>query len=185
MNGDGTADPRLMDLVLRDLAAVHGTTVDVLQGFYEGQYFAWDWLHNPNTMGQSLESFIILQLIDSLYHRCLCVLRAWRIRRSGLRANLRPSCWRTTLHRRRGYQFVPCVSLSLVCFPFEAYYVYTRWVAGALDSAWRAVYQYLSLHNPVRLPEFLLNWGPSEYWSDEQLENHLRLAIHSFTPSEK
>ena len=52
MNGDGTGKPELMDLVLRDLAAVHGVTVKWLEQFYTpGDYFAWDWLHDPLTMG--------------------------------------------------------------------------------------------------------------------------------------
>ena len=50
-----------------------------------------------------------------------------------------------------------------------------RWVAGALDSAWRAVDQYLALHypdpegnsshNPVRM-KFWESWGGSEYWDE-------------------
>ena len=53
MNGDGTAKPELIDLVFRDLSAVHGIPVEELLGFYTGEYFAWDWLHNPLTMGSS------------------------------------------------------------------------------------------------------------------------------------
>ena len=55
MNGDGTAQPELINLVFRDLAAIHGVTVEWLQQFYtDGNYFAWDWLHDPLTMGPSL-----------------------------------------------------------------------------------------------------------------------------------
>ena len=51
MNGDGTGKPELIDLAFRDLAAVHGVTVERLQQFYmPEQYFAWDWLHDPFTM---------------------------------------------------------------------------------------------------------------------------------------
>ena len=54
MNGDGTGKPELIDLAFRDLAAVHGVTVEWLQQFYTpGEYFAWDWLHDPLTMGSS------------------------------------------------------------------------------------------------------------------------------------
>ena len=52
MNGDGTARPELIEMVFRDLAAVHGVTVEWLKQFYtEGDYFAWDWTHDPLTMG--------------------------------------------------------------------------------------------------------------------------------------
>ena len=53
MNGDGTGKPGLIEMVLRDLAAVHGVTVDWLKQYYTGEYFAWDWLHDPLTMGSS------------------------------------------------------------------------------------------------------------------------------------
>jgi len=51
INRDGTGQPELMDLVLRDLAAVHDVTVDWLKRFYNGEYFAWDWSRDPLTMG--------------------------------------------------------------------------------------------------------------------------------------
>ena len=52
INSDGTARPELIELIFRDLAAVHGVTVEWLKSFYtDGDYFAWDWLHNPLTMG--------------------------------------------------------------------------------------------------------------------------------------
>lgn len=53
MNGDGTMRPKLFDLVFRDLAAVHGVTPEWLLERYAGQHFAWDWLHDPLTMGSS------------------------------------------------------------------------------------------------------------------------------------
>ena len=48
---DGTAKPELLDLIFRDLADLHGVTVDWLKQFWQGEYYAWDWLHNPLTMG--------------------------------------------------------------------------------------------------------------------------------------
>ena len=52
MNGDGTARPELIKMVFRDLAAVHGVRVEWLEQFYtDGDYFAWDWTHDPLTMG--------------------------------------------------------------------------------------------------------------------------------------
>lgn len=57
INTDGTGKAGLIDLVFRDLAAVHGVTVEWLQQFYtDGDYFAWDWLHDELTMGSSLIS---------------------------------------------------------------------------------------------------------------------------------
>jgi len=54
INRDGTGKPELIDLVFRDLAAVHGVTVEWLQQFYTpGDYFAWDWSRDPLTMGSS------------------------------------------------------------------------------------------------------------------------------------
>jgi len=54
INRDGTGEPELLDLIFRDLAAVHDVSVEWLRGFYkDGDYFAWDWLHNSLTMGSS------------------------------------------------------------------------------------------------------------------------------------
>ena len=67
------------------------------------------------------------------------------------------------------------------------------WVAGALDSAWRAVNQYLTL-NQENLPSGTLEkfyelWGETEYWdeaSDKTLvernrklmDRHLVIGLH-------
>ena len=54
IGSNGTMESELIDLVFRDLAAVHGVTVEWLQQFYTpGECFAWDWLHDPLTMGSS------------------------------------------------------------------------------------------------------------------------------------
>ena len=75
IHSDGTADPELIDLVFRDLAAVHGVQVqDITKYYTRGDYFAWDWLHDPLTMG-----WCFLPLPSSTYlkdcHRCFRVLR--------------------------------------------------------------------------------------------------------------
>ena len=55
MNGDGTAQPELINLVMNDLASVHKIDVKKLWNLYTpGDYFAWDWLHDPLTMGMLL-----------------------------------------------------------------------------------------------------------------------------------
>ena len=65
------------------------------------------------------------------------------------------------------------------------------WVAGSLDSAWRAVDQYLALHHPKSQyqKDFWKLWGKTEYWdeasneglveSDRKLmERNLVIALH-------
>lgn len=55
INTDGTVKAGLIGNVLRDLAKVHGVTVEWLEKFYtRGDYFAWDWLHDNLAMGSSL-----------------------------------------------------------------------------------------------------------------------------------
>ena len=67
------------------------------------------------------------------------------------------------------------------------------WVAGALDSAWRAVNQHLNLNQenlpPGTLEKFYELWGETEYWdeaSDKDLvalnrklmDRHLVIGLH-------
>ena len=74
INGDGTGKPELIDMVLRDLAAVHGVTVEWLQQYYKpGDYFVWDWLRNPLTMGSPLLPMVGLALLNGCLRR-VCVL---------------------------------------------------------------------------------------------------------------
>ena len=68
INGDGTAKPELIELIFRDLAAVHVVTVEWLKSFYtDGDYFAWDWLRNPLAMGSWFLSTAILTLLTSYF----------------------------------------------------------------------------------------------------------------------
>jgi len=53
INRNGTGEPELIDLIFRDLAAVHSVSVDWLRKYWDGDYFAWDWLHDSLTMGSS------------------------------------------------------------------------------------------------------------------------------------
>lgn len=48
---DGTAEPELIDQVLHDLADIHDVDIETLNEYYTGEYFAWDWLRDPLTMG--------------------------------------------------------------------------------------------------------------------------------------
>ena len=64
------------------------------------------------------------------------------------------------------------------------------WAAGALDSAWRAVDNYLALNQPTDVRErFRKLWGQTEYWdeasnrelvelNDKLMERHLAIALH-------
>ena len=73
MNGDGTARPELIDLAFRDLAAVHRVAVEDIRKFYtDGEYFAWDWLHDPLTMGSPFLLVVVLTLTGR--SRWICVL---------------------------------------------------------------------------------------------------------------
>ena len=68
MNGDGTAQPELVDIVFRDLAAVHGVTVEWLEQFYTpGNYFAWDWNHDPLTMGSHISPIAFTKDLKRLF----------------------------------------------------------------------------------------------------------------------
>ncbi|KAF8153859.1 hypothetical protein B0H34DRAFT_661915 [Crassisporium funariophilum] len=49
-------------------------------------------------------------------------------------------------------------------FAGEALSVRHAWVVGALDSAWRAVYSYLSLTDPGKIDSFFGMWGKNPEW---------------------
>ncbi|KAJ3510580.1 hypothetical protein NLJ89_g4592 [Agrocybe chaxingu] len=51
-------------------------------------------------------------------------------------------------------------------FAGEALSVRHAWVVGALDSAWRAVYSYLSGTDPSKLDEFYKKWQKNAEWND-------------------
>ena len=49
------------------------------------------------------------------------------------------------------------------------------WVAGAVDSAWRVVDQYLALNQPHRREEFWGKWGGTEYSDGESSSKLVKL----------
>ena len=78
-------------------------------------------------------------------------------------------------------------------YPMSARLIYSwidSWVAGALDSAWRAVDQHLALNLPEDVRQkFWDLWGPTEYWdeADNQelvelnrklMDRHLVIGLH-------
>nr|QAA96039.1 L-amino acid oxidase 4 [synthetic construct] len=52
-------------------------------------------------------------------------------------------------------------------FAGEALSVRHAWVVGALDSAWRAVYNYLYVTDPAKLPKFFELWGKNAEWFEQ------------------
>lgn len=77
INPDNTTQPEVLPLVFRDLAAVHGVDVEWIEEQYEA-HFAWDWLHDPLTMGLCFVLFFlhhdgVLALLNG-HLRCICVL---------------------------------------------------------------------------------------------------------------
>ena len=60
------------------------------------------------------------------------------------------------------------------CWPFGCAFdpgFFTSWVAGALDSAWRAVDYYLALNHPKEVRDtFHDRWGSTEYWDDKEVD---------------
>lgn len=73
MKGDGTARDELLDVVFRDLAAVHGMTdVNSIKQYFEA-YHAWDWLHDPLTMGSCFFADRYSGFSNGFF-RCICIL---------------------------------------------------------------------------------------------------------------
>ena len=192
MNGDGTARPELIDLVFHDLAAVHGVNVQWLRQFYtEGRYFAWDWLRDPLTMGSS---FFAGGCSDS-----------YRPFQADLRSLVR-ACMKTVTSTTKCSDLLQVASYSSPerrPVPVMRMWIHRQscryasdpnfinsWVAGALNSAWRAVDQYLLLNQPDSVrDEFWRLWGPTEYWDEaakiesvnsdhDLMERHLVISLY-------
>jgi len=135
INPDGTAEQELIDVLFRDLADVHGLKVEDIEKYYtKGDYFAWDWTHDPLTMGGYAFFGPGVYGNKNLYS-----------------ALLEP------------------VAKGKLFFAGEATSACPAWVAGALDSAWRAVDQYLGENHPRSSwqKEFWKKWGETEYWNEK------------------
>lgn len=158
INRDGSAQPELMQIVLRDLAAVHGITVAQLQQYYTGEYFAWDWLHDHLTMGGYAFFGPGVYGANDVYSQLLLTAASGKL-----------------------------------IFAGEAASACHAWIAGALDSAWRAAYQYISANEKVlpvgTLEKFYAEWGTTEYWDEttnkelveenrKLMERHLVIGLH-------
>lgn len=76
INWDGTAKPELIEKVMNDLATIHNVDVDDLWALYTpGDYFARDWLHNPETMGKTFATSSPLSSSECLHNRRLRSIR--------------------------------------------------------------------------------------------------------------
>ena len=109
INKDGTAKPGLIDLVFRDLAAVHGVTVDWLKQYYTGEYFAWDWSRDLLTMGLPFLPVAILTLLNGRFRWIRVLWSRFVRRRRRLQPNAPTRRKRQALLRRRGDQYLSCV----------------------------------------------------------------------------
>ena len=76
------AHERLKSLVLRDISAVHGVSIEKLHSKYE-THFAFDWGHDPFAHGMMSISFTctcsIVLITISIVKRCIYVLRTGSI----------------------------------------------------------------------------------------------------------
>ena len=184
INADGTAKPELIKVVFRDLAAVHGVSVEWLEQFYtDGDYFAWDWYQDPLTMGSRISLIVATTLMNWLFQV--------HLRSSD------PGCTIARMYTAKCFSLQlsgNCSSLVKRPVPAMRAFLDNRsserasdqdfvhsWVAGALDSAWRAVDQYLALHHPTSLRDkFWEKWGTTEYW-DETSNKDLVKLNHDLT----
>ncbi|KAG0694126.1 hypothetical protein DFH29DRAFT_859812 [Suillus ampliporus] len=120
---------QLKELVLRNLAEVHNVPYDFLFGQCL-DVFAWDWNHNPLTMGAF--AFFGPGDFQDLFTSLTVPNANKRLHIAG-----------------------------------EAISTRHAWVVGALDSAWRAVYQYLlaSGQPQTTIDKFFELWGSSIEWA--------------------
>ncbi|KAG2153891.1 hypothetical protein DEU56DRAFT_868461 [Suillus clintonianus] len=126
---------QLKELVLRNLAEVHGVHYDKMSDQYVDMH-AWDWNHNPLTMGAF--AFFGPGDFKDLY-----------------------TALTVPNHNKRLH------------FAGEAISTRHAWVVGALDSAWRAVYEYLlasKKHPQSTIEKFFKLWGTNIEWVDRPSE---------------
>ena len=91
---------------------------------------------------------------------------------------------------------MPAMRTWIICHSFEGASdpsLINSWVAGGLDSAWRAVDQYINLNQHILPPgiqeQFYKTWGSTEYMDETSnkelvelnrklMERHLVIALH-------
>ncbi|KAJ3505377.1 hypothetical protein NLJ89_g7452 [Agrocybe chaxingu] len=147
MKGKDTPEERIMlDLVMRDLAAVHKVDVEKLWDEYE-DYYPWDFYRDEFQLGAFCQ--------------------------------FGPNQFKYT------YPYVtqPGSKDQRFHFAGDATSTFHGWVAGALNSAWRAVLGMLLAHpelnpNPNEdiIAKFKKEWGDSEEWDQRTLATHTYLG---------
>ncbi|KZT21397.1 FAD/NAD(P)-binding domain-containing protein [Neolentinus lepideus HHB14362 ss-1] len=135
--------PDLIELVLRELAKVHGIDFSYLKSLYK-DYHAFSWTHDPSTLG----AFAFFgphdfEFMNSVFNNLT-----------------KPICG------------------GKLFFAGEATSSCHAWVAGALESSWRAVDMYLQLHHTKEMRhKFHSLWGSSEYWPESYLQDQIRIGL--------
>ncbi|EAU89602.1 L-amino acid oxidase [Coprinopsis cinerea okayama7 len=140
MKGRDTPEERVMlELVMRDLAALHNKDVDELWDQYE-DYYPWDFYRDEFQLG------------------AFCQFGP------GQFANVYPHVTQPASTKQRFH------------FAGDACSTFHGWVAGALNSAWRAVLGMLIAHpelnpNPNEdiIAKFKKEWGATEEWDEKTL----------------
>jgi len=143
MKGRGTPEEKiLLDIVMRDLAAVHNVPVDNLWSEYE-DYYPWDFYRDQFQLGAFCQ--------------------------------FGPGQFKNTYP----YLTQPASRQQRLHFAGDATSTFHGWVAGALNSGWRAVLGLLQSHpelnpNPSEdiIAKFKNLWGPSEEWDPKDLAVH-------------
>jgi len=147
MKGRGTPEENvLLDLVMRDLADLHGVKVDDIWKEFE-DYHAWDWYRDSFQLGAFCQ--------------------------------FGPGQFQDTYP----YLTQPGSKEQRLYFAGDATSSFHGWVAGALNSGWRAVYSLLDTHPEINpnpgediKEKFKLLWGPSEEWDTKELSAHNYVA---------
>ncbi|KAH6906827.1 L-amino acid oxidase [Coprinopsis sp. MPI-PUGE-AT-0042] len=153
MKGRGTPEEKTMlDLVMRDLAAVHKIDVKELWDEFE-DYFPWDFYRDEFQLGSNIRA-----------------LGAFCQFSPGQFEHVYPHVCQPGSKQQRFY------------FAGDACSTFHGWVAGALNSAWRSVFQMLMAHpelnpNPGEdiIAKFKAEWGDSEEWDQRDLEKVTQL----------
>ena len=104
---NGTTKDELIDLVFRNLATVHGLGVEQIKEHYtegKGNCFAWDWLHDPLTMGWFFLSTAASTLLNGCYRRRAILCSGFVCELRHLRRITSARGWRQTLLRWRRSQ---------------------------------------------------------------------------------
>ena len=162
-SGDQTNNKRLKHLVLENLAAVHNVTYEYLESRFLAMH-AWDWNHYEFSMGKQHCRIVDKQKtnVDTIIRR-VCPFRSRELRKFVHQPHQTSSKWKAS-YSWGSIEYPSWVRLkSTSLLQLLIFYNYS-WVVGALDSAWRAVYDYLYLTDKKKIPELVKRWGTNREW---------------------